>query len=406
MGIISYDQAYALTLDNIDPLDAEGVTLIQAVGRITTEDLFARVDSPSVAVSLKDGYAIQSRDIAAACLEQPVLLRLVGAVSAGGDWGGEIHPGEALRILSGAPLPRGADAVVSEEFTSLDGEQVAVVNDAYPRRNTLPRGADVGRGQLLARKGDILRPPLVGLIAAGGYDQVPVVKRPRLAIVATGDEVVAPGAPLPQGKLYASNLVTLAAWCARFGFDVATKVVGDDEALIRRSLLDCLEACDALLTSGGAWSGERDLVVHILDDLGWQKIYHRVRIGPGKAIGFGLYNDKPIFCLPGGPPSNHMAFLQLALPGLQKMAGWQHLGLPRTTARLLKSVQGQIDWTQFVHGRLESGQSELVFHPLTPKSRLQMMAQADAIVAISEGQAEIPAGTLIQAQVLKHHLFG
>jgi molybdopterin molybdotransferase len=400
MDIISYSQAFALTLGNIQPNGAEQLGIIQCVGRIAAEDLFGRVDSPSLDVSLKDGYAIQSRDIVAACPQRPITLRLVGAVTAGGDWRGVVHSGEALRILSGAPLPDGADAVISEEFARRDGERVVATNDAHPGRNVLARGADVQRGQLLASKGECLSPPMIGLLAAAGHEKLAVVKRPRVAILATGDEVVAPGAPLPQGKLYASNLVTLAAWCARYGFEVQTGVVRDDEAAIRHNLLDCLDQCDVLLTSGGAWSGERDLVVRILDDLGWQKIYHRVRIGPGKAIGFGLYHAKPVFCLPGGPPSNHMAFLQLALPGLQKMAGYQSLGLPWATARLAESVRGQIDWTQFVHGRLERGQAGLVFHPMAPKSRLQMMAQADAIVAIPEGQAEIPAGGLVQAQVL------
>jgi molybdopterin molybdotransferase len=154
------------------------------------------------------------------------------------------------------------------------------------------------------------------------------------------------------------------------------------------------------LTSGGAWSGERDLVVHILDDLGWQKIYHRVRIGPGKAVGFGLYQDKPVFCLPGGPPSNHMAFLQLALPGLQKLGGEGGHGLPVVMVRMAESVHGQIDWTQFVHGRIKWSQAGLVFQPLKPKSRLQMMANADGIVAVPEGRAEIPAGELVRAQVM------
>jgi molybdopterin molybdotransferase len=401
--MISYNQAYQLTLDHIQPLGAEAVELIAAVGRSPAEDLYARVDSPSIDASLKDGYAIQSMDIARAMADKPVRLKLVGMVAAGGNWDGEIQGGEALRILSGAPVPRGADAVVAEEFTQCDGELVEVTNDASLGRNILQRGADVRRGQLLVFKGDRLYPPKVGLLAAAGFNQLSVTKQPQIAILATGDEVIAPGESLVDGKLYASNLVTLAAWCVQFGFGVKTFVVVDNQPEIMEKLEFCLNNYDALLTSGGAWKGERDQVVHILDQLGWEKIYHRVRIGPGKAIGFGLSKGKPVFCLPGGPPSNHMAFLQLALPGLQKLAGYKQFGLPQRTAQLSETVRGQIDWTQFVHGRLTAGEYEIIFHPLKPISRLQMMAQADGIIMIPEGQEEIPAGRAVQVQLLKHY---
>jgi len=402
--MISYKQAYKLTLENIRPLDAEPVGVVAAVERIAAEDLHGRVDSPSVDASLKDGYAIQSQDIAGATPEKPVRLRLIGSVAAGGEWAGEVQTGQAVRILSGAPLPGGADAVVSEEFTRSDDDLIEVVNDAFSGRNILSRGADVYPRQLLAAKGERLHPPMIGLLAAAGYDQVAVVKRPQIAILATGDEVIAPGKPLTQGQLYASNLVTLAAWCVKSGFDIDTWVVADDEALIRERLVDSLGQYDALLTSGGAWKGERDLVVQILDQLGWEKVYHRVRIGPGKAIGFGVYQDKAVFCLPGGPPSNNMAFLQLALPGLQQMAGYPKLGIPVCTARIAETVRGQSDWTQFVHGRLEYGATGVIFHPLKPKSRLQMMAHTDGILMIPEDQDEILAGRVVQVQLLKNDL--
>jgi molybdopterin molybdotransferase len=306
-----------------------------------------------------------------------------------------------VRILSGAPVPKGADAVVAEEFTQRFGDTIRVINDAHPGRNILPQGSDVRRGELLVHKGVRLAPPTVGLLAAAGYQSLPVVRQLKVAILATGDEVVAPGEPLQPGKLYASNLVTLAAWCVRYGYAVETFVVRDDADLIRKKLVTCLQDYDVVLTSGGAWSGERDLVVRILDELGWHKIYHRVRIGPGKAVAFGLFAEKPVFCLPGGPPSNHMAFLQLALPGLQKKAGEQDVGLPVQKMRLAKAISGQVDWTQCVHGRLEETTDIPLFHPLNPPSRLQMMSAADAIVKIPEGQSTIPQGQMVEGQVLR-----
>lgn len=399
---ISFREALARTLAQIAPLGAEVVDLAQTCGRVAAHDLFARVDSPSLDVSLKDGYALQSPDVAAASPQNPVRLQLLGLAAAGQGWPGTVQAGTAVRILSGAPIPHGAQAVLSAEFATDGGQTVTAFNDAAPGRNILPRGRDVAIGQRIVAAGELLRPSQAGLLAAAGYARVPVFRRPRVAIVATGDEVVAPGRPLAAGKLYASNLVTLAAWCACYGLAVTTAVVPDCADAIQAHLRACLDGHDAILTSGGAWKGERDLVVRLLDELAWRKVYHRVRIGPGKAVAFGLWQDKPLFCLPGGPPSNHMAFLQLALPGLHRLGGFRRPGLPLQVARLAAPVSGQRDWTQFVHGRLAPGHEGLLFHPIEMNSRLQAMAQMEAIVTIPEGTEQIPRGALVRVQVLAH----
>lgn len=398
--MISYNSAYQLTLEHISPLPVETVDLLSASGRIAGQDFLARVDSPSLDASLKDGYAIQSADISRASPKSPVPLKLVGSIAAGEAWQGIVHSGEAARILSGAPLPQGADAVVAEEFTQALPEAIHVINHAEPGRNIARRGTDVHAGQLIVAAGQRLYPTTLGLLAAAGYHEVSVIRRPRVAILATGDEVLAPGQPLIQGKLYASNLITLAAWCLRFGYEVETSVLRDDADTIRQALVTRLEQCDAVLTSGGAWKGEHDLVVQVLGALGWNKVYHRVRIGPGKAVGFGLYQNKPVFCLPGGPASNHMAFIQLGLPGLHRLAGEAPLGLPQTPAVLTETISGQADWTQFVHGSLTKEGQRLLFRPLKSKSRLQEMNQANAIAIIPEGIEEIPANTTVVVQIL------
>jgi molybdopterin molybdotransferase len=290
--------------------------------------------------------------------------------------------------------------VVSAEFATDDGQTVTVVNDAGTGRNVLPRGGDISEGQRIATAGDLLRPPVVGLLAAAGHRRVAIFRRPRVAILATGDEVVAPGRRLTPGKLYASNLVTLAAWCTRYGLSVTTAVAPDSKEKIRAQLLALVADSDAILTSGGAWQGERDLVVRLLDELGWRKVYHRVRMGPGKAVGFGLWQDKPVFCLPGGPPSNHMAFLQLALPGIHRLEGRRQPGLPVQFARLAEPVSGQRNWTQFVHGRLTANAGEALFHPLHIKNRLQEIARMEAIVTIAESTERLPGGAVVSVQVL------
>ncbi len=398
--LTSYADALQLTLDSIVPLDSEVVALSETPGRVVTGDLHALVDSPSVDASLKDGYAVRSADIARASPENPVRLRVIGSTFAGGGAGAEVTPGTAIRILSGARIPKGAQAVVSEEFTWNEGDWVNVTNHAQPGRNILAKGSDVAAGQLLVTAGTTLQPAQVGLLAAAGHSQVSVIRQPRVAIIATGDEVVAPGEELPEGRLFASNLVTLAAWCSLYGMGTTVSVVKDDAEAIKNRLIEALNDGDAILTSGGAWKGERDLVVRLLDELGWRKVYHRVKIGPGKAVGFGLWQGKPVFCLPGGPPSNQMAFIQLALPGLMKLGGYAAPGLPKVVARLGECVQGQIDWTQFIQGRFETGDDEILFQPLRMTSRLGAMAGTEGFLAIPEGTDFIPKGARMQVQVI------
>lgn len=404
--MIGYEEALAATLEAIDPLPGEPAPLGELAGRVLAEDIFAPEDSPALDISLKDGYAVHSADVADASPESPVHLRLVGQVSAGGVFAGEVRRGETVRILSGAPLPRGADAILAEEFAACEGDRVAARADAAAGRNILPRGADLARGQLLARAGTVLRPPQVGLIAAAGYRAAQVVRRPRVGLVATGDELLgrlgSDGAPEAAGAnmIFPSNLVALAAWCSHYGMATSSVVVGDDPAILRATLLDQLADNDAVLTSGGAWTSERDLVSGVFEELGWRKIYHRIRLGPGKGAGFGLWRGKPVFLLPGGPASNQMAFLQLALPGLHQLMGHPLPGLPVRLARLTEAVTGQLGWTEFIEGRFEQDGPELRIAPRKGRSRLGSMAACEGYIKIPEGVETLAAGAVVPVQVL------
>lgn len=398
--MIGYQEALERTLQAIRPLDAEVVPLLQLAGRVAAEDIYATVDSPSADVSFKDGYAVRSADVAWATPDAPVRLRLLGLVPAGGSFEGTVAPGTAVRILSGARIPEGAEAVLADEFASSDGQFVVAMNNAEPGRNILRKGCDVRAGDLLVAAGTVLRPAQVGLLAAAGLREARVVRCVHVVIIATGDEVVAPGGSLREGQLFASNAVTLASWCKYFGMGTTVDVVSDDPDMIRRRLEEAIRLGDAVLTSGGAWNGERDRVVGLLHQLGWQEIYHRVRMGPGKAVGFGLLEGKPVFCLPGGPPSNQMAFLQLALPGLLRLGGRREAGLPQISVTLAEGVEGQEDWTQFIDGWLEYSGVETLFHPFRMGSRLRPMARSDGFLQIPEGVSAIPAGSHVRIQVV------
>jgi molybdopterin molybdotransferase len=399
---LGLDQALKLTLDGVCPLPIERVELLEGLHRVLAQDVVAKVDSPSIDASLKDGYAVISSQLDGASKESPVRLELIGSMAAGGSDDLRVRPDTTVRVLTGAKIPQGANAVVAEEFVVADNRSVRVQIDAEPGRNILPKSCDVACGQTVARRGTPLTPGRVGLLAAAGHSHVEVVRRPNVAIIATGDEVVAPGRPLPDGKLYASNITTLGGWCRKYGLGIHLSVVKDDPQKLFGALEGAVAQFDAVVTSGGAWTGDRDLVAQTLERLGWRQVFHRIRIGPGKAVGFGTLGSTPVFILPGGPPSNLMGFLQIALPGLHKLSGFQHTGLPRADVRLATELTGRYsDWTQFIYGVLDRESDPVLFRHLDNKSRLRSMAEAEAIVAIPEGRTVLPSGSLVSAQLLE-----
>jgi molybdopterin molybdotransferase len=398
---IGFAEALDLTLSHIASGGTERRSLLDAGGRILAEELSAKVDSPSVSTSRKDGYAVISEDLKTATSARPVRLAPVGSRAAGDTRTLRMQRGETVRVTTGALIPEGADAVISEEFCRIEGGAIACLNTAEPGRNILPRGTDVRAGEAIAAGGSELTPPLLGLIAAAGHGMVSVRKAPRAAVIATGDEVMAPGVPLPPGKLYASNMVAIGAWLARLGIPFDTALIPDRPQAIREAVRSRLPAAGVFITSGGAWGSEKDLILKVVADMGWTGVYHRVRMGPGKPVGFGLLDGRPFFVLPGGPPSNEMAFLQLCLPALRKMIGANPAAFPVASAQLSDRVSGERGWTEFIHARLEKTAAGLVAYPSRLTSRLKSMAEKDALIVIPEHREEIPAGEVIAVQLLK-----
>ena len=406
-GYVGYKEAFELINKHIKPVGTEKLSLAPGVGRVAAEDIVAKISYPSNDVSLKDGFAIISGDIEKASEENPVRLEVIGSVYAGSKFGGEVKNGTAVKICSGAPIPRGAEAVVSIELCEeASPGEVLVKADSDRGRNILMAGKEVTAGAIIVRQGERLLPGLLGLAAAAGIHEVKVYRRPRVAIVGVGDEVVAPGENLNPGQLYASNLVTMEAWLASFGMPCVASVVKDNVTEIKKELSRCCDDVDVILTSGGAWGSERDLVVGALDKLGWRQVFHHVRMGPGKGIAFGLWQDKPVFCLPGGPASNEMAFIQLALPGVLRMAGDTRHPLQEVSARLMENVTGRHHaWTEFKDAVLSrDSRGDYTVKLYRDRSRLQAIASANSLVCVPEGLEALKSGEIVPVQILAPRL--
>ena len=401
MKLIGLKEAQRIIHKNINPLESIQVPLQEAPGCVVASDMFARIDSPSVDASLKDGFAVRAADLVEAGKDQPITLEMVGTATAGGQVPPDISPGQTVKVTTGAPLPSQADAVVPVEQVRAENRAIRFSHSVVSGQDILPKGSDVSRKQIVATAGETVTPGLLGLLAASGHNNVDVVRPPRVAIISTGDEVVAPGRQLPPGKLYASNLTTLDAWCRKLGSETRCLIVGDNTTDTTRSIDTIIAWADAVVISGGAWGSERDTVGPALEALNWQQLFHGVRMRPGKGSGFGLLAGKPVFMLPGGPSANLTAFLQLVLPGLQQMAGYKRTGLPEVVAALKSGIKNRhADWTRFVFGKLEMNNQVFRFEPLNLPSRLLSIARADSLAVIPEGDTDLRASSYISVQVL------
>ncbi|MGD2093383.1 MAG: molybdopterin molybdotransferase MoeA [Phycisphaerales bacterium] len=402
---IGFEEAFSRMLEQLKPLTPVSLPVEQVSGLTAAEDCIAVVDCPSTQTSLKDGYAVSSADLKNTSKDRPAKLKVLGQMVAGGQADLTVESGMAVKILTGSRLPHGADTVIPEELTKEQNGWVFCHQDNSLKRNILEQGYDVKKGELIAQRGEILTPAKTGLIAAGGLDAVRVHKLPRTGIIAIGDEVVAPGKPLKEGQLYASNSVTLLSWLRHFRMEAEIAIVPDQKEKLRNTIQNMLEHNDVITTSGGVWKSDRDLTVKTFTEMGGKIIFHRIRMGPGKAVAMITLNDKTVFCLPGGPPSNEMAFLQIALPGLFHLAGRSPVPFEHKTATLTTAVKGDIDWTQFIYAKLTEKDDKLFVSPLKMNSRIQTQANANALIKIPECMERFEENNQIQVQVLFDNIY-
>jgi len=318
---ISINEAIALVRAAAPRLGSERVPLLEAYGRTLAEPLASRVDHPSCDNSALDGYACRAADTQGASTERPVRLRVVGDVPAGAVFTGTVGPGQAVGIYTGSPMPYGADAIAAVEDTERDGDHVLLRRAASPD-DIRPRGQDLRAGEVYLQAGQRLSPAAVGVAAAMGYAELPVMRRPRVGILATGDEVLEPGQVIRDGQVYNSNSYSVAGLVQQAGAEpvVLPRVVDDPEAL-RRAVSEA-GGLDLLLTSGGVSMGSYDFVRDLLLNEGTVRFW-KVAIRPGGPALFGEWGGLPVFGLPGNPVSSMVVFLLIA-------QAWVHAALGLT----------------------------------------------------------------------------
>lgn len=377
--MISVEDARRRILAAIHPLPAEQLAVSQALGRVLAEDVAARVTQPPAAVSAMDGYAVRAADAA----RVPASLTVVGKVPAGGAYDGRIGPGEAVRIFTGAPVPEGADAIVIQEDTEAAEGRVTVKEVPRPGQYVRPAGLDFRAGDVGLRAGRRMTARDVGLAAAMNVPWLKVFRRPRVAVLATGDEVVMPGTPIGRSQIVCSNGLSLAAAIAAAGGEAVDLGIAADSREALAAMAAGARGADMLVTTGGASVGEHDLVREVLGEAGLKIDFWTIAMRPGKPLIFGTIGGTPMLGLPGNPVSTLVCATIFLLPALAKMQGLAPDRSPAHHAVLATPLPANDRRQDYLRATLSYGPDGVLLATPFDKqdsSMLATLARADCLV--------------------------
>jgi len=418
--MISVEEALEKILQAVDILQEEQVPILESLGQVLAEDIKSDINVPPLDNSAMDGYAVQSQDTRGADRESPKYLRVIDTVMAGSISERQVVPGTAVRIMTGAPVPQGADSVV--QFENTDEEQrkesavgqpvtqAGVLSEAKPGLNIRRAGEDIARGSTALKKGLVLRPAEIGLLASLGYSQVKVVRRPVVAVLATGNELVELNQPLPAGKIYNSNTYSIASLVKRYGG--IPKILGialDSENSLASKLQQGLDA-DILLTIGGVSMGDYDMVKDVLASEG-EIVFWKVRVKPGKPLAFGRLKSVgkngtagsiPHLGLPGNTVSCMVSFELFVRPALLKMMGKKNLTKPTVEAIIEDSIRNNEGRRIYDRAIIERRNGQYYARLTGPQGSgiLSSMGQANGLVIIHEDRKEVNKGDIVPALML------
>ena len=418
--MLSVEEALQKILNEVNALEEETVPIMEALGQVLAEDVQSDINVPPLDNSAMDGYAVRSEDTRGASEQTPKILKVIDTVMAGAISGKEVQSGAAVRIMTGAPVPRGADSII--QFEDTDDEknkgaaasrpvtQVSLFAETKPSQNVRRAGEDVARGKTMLRKGTVIRPAEIGLMASIGYSKCKVIRRPIVAVLSTGNELVDVSQPLPEGKIYDSNAYSIASLVKRYG--CIPKVLGisrDDEKELAGKLKEAQDA-DILLTTGGVSMGDYDMVKDILARDG-EMVFWKVRVKPGKPLAFGKIKGKdkngkaksiPHLGLPGNATSCMVSFEIFVRPALLKMMGKKNLIKPSVEAIMEDSVKNDAGRRIYDRVIIQKRDGHYYARLTGPQGSgiLTSMSLANGLVVIPEDKGKVNKGDTVQVLML------
>ncbi len=395
--LLSVADARSIVLQNLSPLDTEVVPIDTALDRVLAADVIATGDVPPFACSAMDGFAIRAGSAGRR-------LSVVGESRAGAPSDRELQDGEAIRISTGAAVPLGADAVIRQEDVDGAGDdQVTVGAETTPGENVRHPGEDMRAGEIALTAGAGLGVLELGAAVAAGAGELTVARRPRVAVISTGDELRGPGEPLGPGEIHNSNAVTLAALATRCGAVAPTIArVRDDRGATEEHLARALDEADVVVISGGVSVGPHDHVKPALEALGVEQRFWRVALQPGKPTWFGTREGKLVFGLPGNPVSAIVTFTLFVRPALAALQGAEQERGPRATAELGVDVRRNSNRDQAVRVRLHREDGVVRAFPTGPQGShiITSLLKADALAVVPMGEGELPAGATVTLETI------
>jgi molybdopterin molybdotransferase len=408
--MLSVEEAIQKILDEVEVLETESVPILESLGQVLAEDIISAINVPPLDNSAMDGYAVRARDTEGAGAASPKILRVIDTVIAGSISHREVKAGTAIRIMTGAPLPHGAGAVVQFENTDelkrkSPVTEIGILAEAKPELNIRKAGEDIAKGTVTLKKGTVIRSAEIGLMASLGYTEIKAVRRPLVAILSTGNELVELGQPLTEGKIYDSNLYSIASLVKRYG--CVPKILGiardDEKSLVTK--LKQAQGADMLLTTGGVSMGDYDMVKDILAREG-KMVFWQVRVKPGKPLAFGKIKGKnrdiPHLGLPGNAVSCMVSFEIFVRPALLKMMGKKNINMPTVEAIVEDPVRNDSGRRLYNRAILSRRDGHYYARLTGPQGSgiLKSMALANSLVLIPEERKIVKKGDTVQALML------
>jgi molybdenum cofactor synthesis domain-containing protein len=397
--MITVDEALSIVRDRVARLDAETVDLRAAAGRILAEDIYSDIDLPPFDRAKMDGYALRSDD----ATETPVRLSLIGEIAAGSQFEGRVARGQAVKIFTGAPVPDGADAVQKVEVTESDGETVLIKEAVKKGQFITLRASEAVAGARIAERGREVGPPEMAVLASFGYSRVKVGRRPRVAVISTGSELVEVSTKPEGAQVRNSNCYSIAAYASRAGAIVeGLRTVEDTLEATREALLEATRDRDVVITSGGVSMGDYDLVKAALREIGAEVYFDKVMIRPGKPIVFGQLQSTYYFGLPGNPVSTSVTFNVFARPALRILQGDPSPLLPTVLARLHRAIRDSSSRRSYLPARLfiQEGEARVESLRWSGSSDLVAFMRANALIVVPEETHEIEEGEAVAVLLL------
>lgn len=400
---LSVEEARECILNCCAALDSECIALEEADGRVLAEDLFAPESIPPFPRSPYDGYALRAEDTRGAAKEHGVTLRVIEEVPAGCAPTKQVERGQAVKILTGAPIPQSADLVVKFEDTQFTAETVTIFAPGKSGENIVPVGEDIQEGDPVAERGTVLDGAMLGVLAGLGYTKLQVFRMPRVALISTGDELMEADAALLPGKIRNSSVYTLASYVRRCGaVSMRRGIVPDQAPPIAAAIAQAAEQSDLVLTTGGVSVGDYDMLRKALELLGADILFWKIRMKPGAAFVAAVYQGKLILCLSGNPSAAVVAFFLLGIPALRRMAGRRDVELEKIQVRLARPFGKKSPNRRFLPGKLEirGGNAYLLQAERQGNGMLHPLYGCNLLGEVPAGSPPMEQGSPIEAYCL------